>query len=142
MFSVTDTLEEVRWPSWAKVVSDLGIRSALGVPLHARDRMIGALNLYSNEPNFFGEEEIAVAHIFGRHASVALSAATEQEGLTTAVDARNIIGQAQGILMERFDVDADSAFAALRRYSQHKNVKLRVVAQNVIEDRSFLTERE
>ena len=142
LFEVTDTLTETRWPVWADAVSKRGIRSGLGIPLHARERMIGALNLYSSQPDFFGPEEVAVAHIFGRHASIALSAATQQEGLTAAADARNVIGQAQGILMERHGLDPDTAFAVLRRYSQDNNVKLRLVAQRVIEDRDFLATSE
>ena len=76
-------------------------------------------------------------HIFGQHASVALATARREAGLRQAIDARHLIGQAQGILMERFDLTADQSFAVLRRYSQENNVKLRSVAAEIIETRKL-----
>jgi len=137
IFRVDDTTVETPWPDWAWQVSQLGIRSALGVPLRTRDRNYGALNLYSEEPNYFGDEEVAIALIFARHAAVALDAATKEETLSEAIDARKLIGQAQGIIMERFDVDADRAFETLREFSQVNNIKLRSVAEHVIAQRRF-----
>jgi AmiR/NasT family two-component response regulator len=61
----------------------------------------------------------------------------QRENLLTALDARTLIGQAQGILMERFGIDADRAFGVLRRYSQARNVKLRVVAEELVSQRSL-----
>jgi hypothetical protein len=60
-----------------------------------------------------------------------------QANLAAAVDARKLIGQAQGILMERFALDADQAFAVLRRCSQHLNIKLRDIAQQLINTRKL-----
>jgi AmiR/NasT family two-component response regulator len=54
-----------------------------------------------------------------------------------AVDSRKLIGQAQGILMERYDLDQDRAFEVLRRYSRDSNVKLREVAQLVVDTRQL-----
>jgi AmiR/NasT family two-component response regulator len=70
-----------------------------------------------------------------RHAAVAMASTREQDNLWKAIDARQLIGQAQGILMERFAIDADQAFTVLRRYSQDRNLKLNVVAQRLIETR-------
>jgi AmiR/NasT family two-component response regulator len=69
------------------------------------------------------------------HAATALLAAQRQENLWQAVDARKLIGQAQGMLMERFTLDTDQAFAVLLRYSQDRNLKLRTVAEQLIEER-------
>ncbi len=85
----------------------------------------------------FDEDDVAMAHIFGQHASVALATARREAGLRQAIDARHLIGQAQGILMERFDLTADQSFAVLRRYSQENNVKLRSVAAEIIETRQL-----
>jgi len=137
LFRVDDTTLLTDWPDWAWSVSKLGIRSALGVPLRTHDRNYGALNLYSDEPGYFGDDEVAVALIFARHASIALDGATKEESLAQAIDARKVIGQAQGILMERYDVDADTAFDTLRRFSQVNNIKLRAVAEHVIAERRF-----
>ena len=61
-----------------------------------------------------------------------MSSARGNENLWKAIDARNLIGQAQGILMERFGVDAEQAFGVLRRYSQDNNLRLAVVAERLI----------
>jgi len=73
-------------------------------------------------------------------ASVAITAARSLEdeerridNLHTALSSREIIGQAQGILMERERITADQAFDILRRASQFLNVKLREVAQNLVD---------
>ena len=71
------------------------------------------------------------------HAAVALANARQTENLWVAIDARKLVGQAQGILMERFDLDADQAFAVLLRYSQHRNLKLRAVADLLVKHRQL-----
>lgn len=93
------------------------------------------MNLYASDPGRFDSDDLAVAHVLARHAAVALARSREQTSLWRAIDARKLIGQAQGILMERFDLDADRAFAVLRRYSQDNNLKLREVAQRLIDSR-------
>jgi GAF domain-containing protein len=134
---VPDTASEERWPVWAPKVAALGVRSALLVRLHTNSSTLGVLQLFDIEPDAFEGDDDAVAHILARHASVALATARQEASLWRAIDARKLIGQAQGILMERFDIDADKAFAVLRRYSQDYNLKLRDVAQRLIETRKL-----
>jgi GAF domain-containing protein len=134
---VSDTRTEGRWPDWAARVHDAGIRSLLSVRMYTDDETIGTLNAYSREADAFDVDDQAVAHILARHAAVALGSARKVENLWMAVDARKRIGQAQGILMERFDLSADQAFAVLLRYSQDNNVKLRVVADRLVETRQL-----
>lgn len=133
--TVEDTATESRWPGWTPEVASHGLRSVLSVRLHTMTSTLGALNLYSTEAGHFTEQDREVAHLFARHAAVALSSARTTANLWKAIDARRLIGQAQGILMERFDMDADQAFAVLRRYSQDHNVKLHVVAERLVETR-------
>jgi len=132
---VPDTTSDDRWAIWAPKVAALGLRSVLSVRLHASGITLGVLQLFNSEPYAFETDDDAVAHILARHASVALASAREEESLWQAIDARKLIGQAQGILMERFDINDDQAFAVLRRYSQDHNTKLRDVAQRLIETR-------
>lgn len=129
---VEDTATDPRWPAWGPQVADLGLRSVLSVRLHTGRTTLGTLNLYGHRPGMFDDDDTDVAEIFGRHASIALASAREEDGLRQAIGARHVIGLAQGILMERYGVDADRAFAVLRRYSRNSNVKLRVVAERVI----------
>jgi GAF domain-containing protein len=134
---VEDLSAEDRWPRWSPRARSLGVTSMLAVEMTIRDRPFAALNLYSVAQRRFGAEEVAFAHLFARHAAVALAAARKEDTLAEAVDARTLIGQAQGILMERFSLDANQAFEVLRRYSQDNNTKLRVVAEHVVSSRTL-----
>jgi len=137
---IRDTTTDDRWPEWAAKVAALGVRSVLDVPLSTGDATratVGVLGLYSPSPDAFSHDDEAIAHILARHASVALASARHEESMAQAVDARKLVGQAMGILMERFDVDGDRAFAILKRYSQDTNTKLRDVAQQLIDTRKL-----
>ena len=74
-----------------------------------------------------------IAEAIADHASLALKAALERENLTRAMAARHRVGLAQGILMVRHQLTADQAFALLKRESQNTHVKLRAIAQTVIQ---------
>lgn len=134
---VRDVRQEQRWPRWCEAVADAGIRSMMGSRLYTSQHVIGSLNLYDPEPGAFDEADADVAHMLARHAAVAMQHARGDEHLRKAVDARNLVGQAQGILMERYDLDAARAFEVLRRYSQHHNTKLHLVAQQLIDSRTL-----
>jgi GAF domain-containing protein len=136
-FRIADTATDEHWPLWSRRVAELGLRSMMSIRLATGGSTIGALNLFDAEPNRFDADDDAVAHILARHASIALSSARQESNLWQAIDARKLIGQAQGMLMERFDLDADQAFAVLRRYSQDNNIKLRDVAQRLIDTRKL-----
>jgi GAF domain-containing protein len=135
---IPDTEAELRWPRWCREVSQLGMQSVLSIRLATDKSKVGALNLYANTTNRFSRaDDVAVARILAHHASVALDNARRQDSLRQAADARTVVGQAQGILMERFDLDADQAFAVLRRYSQSENIKLAEVAGTLIATRDL-----
>ncbi|MEU4290070.1 GAF and ANTAR domain-containing protein [Kribbella sp. NPDC026596] len=137
---IRDTTTDERWPEWAAKVAALGVRSVLDVPLatgSGTHQTVGVLGLYSPDPDAFTADDEAIAHILARHAAVALASARHEETMAQAVDARKLVGQAMGILMERFDVDGDRAFAILKRYSQDTNTKLRDVAQQLIDTRKL-----
>ncbi len=136
-FLVTDAATDPRWPTYGPMAAELGLHSILSVRLSDTEHTLGALNFYSTRVREFDEDDIAVAQILGRHASVALSIARREENLLTAIDARHLIGLAQGILMERYGLSADKAFAVLRRYSQDHNIKLRELADRVINTREL-----
>lgn len=132
--SVPDVTLEARWPIRHQVAG-LDVCSELHVPMRAGHKTVGVLSLFNHVPHAFTTDDEAIAHILARHASVAISSARNKESLVQAVAARELVGQAMGILMERFDLDADRAFAILKRYSQDNNRKLRDVAQELIDTR-------
>ncbi|WBQ08221.1 GAF and ANTAR domain-containing protein [Kribbella sp. CA-293567] len=134
---VTDVEAETRWPGWAAALTQYRVRSSLHVPMWAGPELIGVLSLFNTEPHAFSVDDEAIAQILARHASVAVASARDGETMTAAVDARKLVGQAMGILMERFDIDDPRAFEILKRYSQQHNVKLRDVAQELIDTRKL-----
>lgn len=134
---VRDTASDGRWPQWGPSAASLGLHSALSVRLWTSKHTLGALTFYASRPSAFDVDEVAIAEIIGRHASVALAAARQEESLTQAIDARKLVGQAQGILMERYDLDDAQAFDVLRRYSQTTNTKLNEVARHLVETRKL-----
>jgi hypothetical protein len=93
-----------------------------------------ALNLYSASPHAFDEESRTLAGLFGIQSSLLLYGADTAAQLQKAVDSRDLIGQAKGILRERFKVDDEGAFQMLVKSSQETNMKLTAVAQWLTED--------
>ncbi|SDS83893.1 GAF domain-containing protein [Friedmanniella luteola] len=132
---VPDLRTERRWPRWAPRMVELGWLSVLSVPLVERDRTVGSLNFVSRAAGGLGEPAADVGRLFAEHASLALTAARTEYSLVEAVGTRHAVGLAQGILMERYGLDVDRAFEAMRRCSQEGNVKLRSVAEHVVRDR-------
>ena len=134
---VTDTAADIRWPPWATGMRELHLGSVLAVRLWTSKATLGALNLYACSPRWFDPDALAAAEVFGRHASIALSSAKQEESLWQAIDARTLIGRAQGILMERFALDDQGAFEVLRRYSQNTNTRLNKVARILVHSRTL-----
>ncbi|WP_081191432.1 ANTAR domain-containing protein [Saccharomonospora piscinae] len=129
-----ELLTEQRWPRFGPAAADLGMRAVLAtaIPMnHRPPELSGALNLYSFAPAGLSDTDRDVLLLLASHASLALahtaavtSAELEGQQLRAAVDSRDVIGQAKGILMQRRGIGADEAFAVLRRTSQNLNVKL------------------
>jgi GAF domain-containing protein len=129
---VYDTTSDMRWPRWGSELASLGVRSVVSTRLASRRALIGALNLYAHEPLSFDGDDVAIAHILARHASVALATARKEYAVAQSIDARKRVGLAQGMLMERFGLTAEQSFEVLRRYSQEHRLKLNDVAHELV----------
>ena len=141
-----DLAADDRWPSFGPRAVELGMRSLLSCRLAAAGTL-GALNLYAMLPKAYGVTDRTKALIFATHAGVALGAAEALEDATVLLNAeirrvedlrgalasREVIGQAEGILIERERITADQAFGVLRGASRNLNIKLREVAQFVVD---------
>lgn len=133
---------DARWPVWGRAAAELGLASALAGELtDTSGRRIGCLNLYWRDLREFTADDRSYISIFTTHAAIALASSLKNAQLNTALDARKVIGQAQGILMERHGLRHEQAFEVLRRYSQQHNIKLREVAQFLVETRDLPTSR-
>jgi transcriptional regulator with GAF, ATPase, and Fis domain len=134
MVSVDDLRKGAPWPRWGSEVADrTGVRAYLGFRLFVEDDSIGMLNLYAYEPAAFDHEDKLDGLVAAAHAAVALSATVRHDQLHTALTSRQVIGEATGILRERFALTSDQAFAVLKRLSSQQNIKLLAVAQQVVE---------
>ncbi|MFL6107605.1 MAG: ANTAR domain-containing protein [Marmoricola sp.] len=136
-FVSNDLARDPRYPHWGPKAAAMGFGSLLAARLSIGGTTIGALNLYSTETREYSPDDRDTAVIFASHAAATIMTVRERENLKEAVEGRTLIGQAQGILMERFDLDGPRSFAVLRRFSQTENIKLRKVAEMVIETGSL-----
>jgi AmiR/NasT family two-component response regulator len=93
---------------------------------------LGALNLGNTEAHAFDDESEHVALLLANHAAVAMVGAQEQHRLRQAVSSREVIGQATGVLIERYKTTPEAAFMLLVRASQRSNRKLRDIAEELV----------
>lgn len=136
---VPDMSRETRWPEFAKAAYAAGARSMLSFQLFVEGDNLGALNLYGDDVNIFDEESEQVGSLVAAHAAVAFSGAQEISQLNQALGTRDLIGQAKGILMERFKISPQQAFHILTRASSDTNIKLRDVADHLASSGEILT---
>ena len=118
----------------------MGFKSVLSSEIHGRGRRIGALNLYGATETTFDQHDIDMAQRFAHQAALILGFVLHEADLLQAMETRSIVGQAQGILMQRFKISSGTAFALLRRYSMDINTRVRDLAEYVIETRDLPTD--
>jgi transcriptional regulator with GAF, ATPase, and Fis domain len=130
---VPDMSTEERWPRFAERASAAGAASMLAFQLFVEGDNLGALNLYGRAFDAFDDESEHVGLLFASHAAVAFAGVRKQQQLSRALDTRDVIGMAKGILMQRFSISSDRAFRVLVRSSQESQRKLREVAEELVE---------
>jgi GAF domain-containing protein len=125
---------------FSRIAARAGVRHTVSVGMPLAQRSIGGLNIYRTADGTFSPAFLEHAEVFAGYAAVAVnnvtgyaSVATEAANLRTAIQSRAVIEQAKGILMARDRCTPDEAFDMLRRLSQHRNVKLREIAQAVVD---------
>ena len=128
-----DFREEVRWPRYSAAVAEIGVLSGLSFKLFTGDRTAGALNLFGLEPRAWDTEAETVGTVLAAHAASAILANQQTSQLQAALLTRDRIGQAKGMIMERYGVDEIRAFDMLSQLSQEENTKLTEIAQYVID---------
>jgi hypothetical protein len=124
-----------RWPRFAPRAVELGVLSVMSISLSVTRRRRSSLNFYSARPDVFDDHACLTAGLFGLQAATLLYGADQAVGLNQALQTRDVIGQAKGVLMERFDITDDAAFQMLVTSSQETNMKLRDVACYLIKGR-------
>ena len=130
---VADLETDVRFPLYRRdALAQTPIRSIMAFQLFIADETMGALNVYAENANAFGPESRDIGLVFAAHSSVAWNAARRDEQFKRALASRDIIGQAKGMIMERYGVDAVRAFELLRKLSQDSNVRLTQIAEELV----------
>lgn len=126
-----DLAHDSRFPRFGPIAAAAGVRSQAAFRLFERNDAQGALNVYSTKPGAF-TDITDLAGLFQSQATVAIAYAHEVTNLREALETRTTIGQAMGILMERFSLTDERAFAFLTRLSQSRNIKLRLIAEELV----------
>jgi GAF domain-containing protein len=136
---VPDFDQNTRWPEYTLQAKAHGLCSSLSVPITVDDHAAGALNLYRFDEGGISEQEQATARRFAEEAGRAMLLAIRQarqlqvnEDLHSAMASRRVIDQAIGVIMAQNRCTVEEAFGVLRRASQHRNIKLRQLAADVV----------
>jgi transcriptional regulator with GAF, ATPase, and Fis domain len=138
VFRTGDLTAEARWPAFTPEAAATGIRSMLSYRLFVSDTTLGALNLYSTLLDAFSDQTEEDGSVFASHAAIALAGAQTEADLNVAIETRDVIGMAKGLLMHRHDLDPVQAFRMLVEVSQTTNVKVHQIATLLVERRGDL----
>ena len=141
---VVDARLDDRWPGYVESAAAHGCLSSLSLPLPLHEGVTGALNVYARESAAFDDDSRDQAPRLAAYAAVAAGnmllyedAVARAANLEVALRSRAVIDQAKGMLMERFRLTADEAFAALAQVSMQTNRKVRDVAERFVETGEF-----
>jgi GAF domain-containing protein len=130
---VADLENDDRFPRYRRdVLAQTPIRTIMSFQLFIAGETMGALNVYAEQPRAFGQVSREIGLVFAAHSSVAWNSAQREEQFKRALASRDLIGQAKGMIMERYGVDAVQAFEVLRKLSQDSNVPLVQVARELV----------
>ena len=129
-----DVSSDSRWPTWGPMVRET-VGSALSAQLVSARGVHGSINLFSSRTSAFTSDSVMAVTVLAIHAAVAMRSAILENDLKSVADSRLLIGQAEGILMTKFGLDEEGAFAVLRRLSNSQNVKILEIARRLVETR-------
>jgi GAF domain-containing protein len=136
---IDDVPADPRWRQWADAVAPLGVSSVLSVPLLSGADCLGAMKVYALRPHAFDDQAERLLHLFAEQAAILLAntqtvsqARRLTSQLTVALETRDVIGQAKGILMARGAGSSAAAFSMLVESSQRSNTKLHEVARRLV----------
>lgn len=127
-----DLPRDRRWPRYVPKAAAAGVRAQLGLRLYLEDRTLGGLNLYSTSRDRLDRDALLIAELFAAHAALALGRVRREGQLHDALGTRSLIGTAVGLVMARYRLTEERAFAFLVRASSTSNIKLRDIAAEIV----------
>jgi ANTAR domain/GAF domain len=133
---IDDLSTDDRWPKYRAAALDrTPVRSMVSFRLFGDDKLSAALNLYASSAGAFDDDSVELGLVYAAHTSVAWNSMRREQQFRSALASRDVIGQAKGMLMERFNIDAVAAFELLRRLSQESNTRLVDIAEQLVATR-------
>jgi GAF domain-containing protein len=129
---VENARHDQRWPRYLPEAVKRGLRAQLAVGLYSDGDSLGGINLYSTESDEIAHDAVGIAELFAAQAAIALGRSREALQMHEALESRKVIGQAIGLLMEKYQMHEDRAFQYLMRASSTSNIKLRDVAAELV----------
>jgi GAF domain-containing protein len=141
MVLVEELADDTRWPRYVPRAVEAGIRAQLGVQLFTSEETLGGLNFYSTTTSAIDPDAPHHAQLFATHAALALDHARHADQANEAMPTRQLIGQAVGILMERFEITEERAMYLLVRVGTAGQLKLREVAREVVDQVTLRAQR-
>ena len=130
---VENLAHDHRWPRYTAAAAQRGVLSQMGLQLYLEEETLGALNMYSTTTATVDPGLRDAADLFAQYAALAMGRVRREVQLQHALRARKTIGQALGLIMERYKIDEARAFAFLTRASQTSNIKLRTIAKELVD---------
>ncbi|MBE7195878.1 MAG: GAF and ANTAR domain-containing protein [Gordonia polyisoprenivorans] len=137
---VNDLRTETRWPQFAARAAEAGVLSILSFQLYTEQDTLGALNIYAGTADAFTDDSVHTGTLLAAHAAVAAAATLKTTNLLIALTSRDVIGQAKGILMERYRITPEQAFDLLITASQRTHRKLHEIARDLTETGELRTQ--
>lgn len=127
-----DLRTDTRWPEFSTAAVAENVHSMLSFRLYTHNHRVGALNLFALETDAFDYDAETIGAMLATNAAAALISHDRGLQFQSALHSRDIVGQAKGMIMERFAVDATRAFELLTKLSQDTNISLARVAADIV----------
>jgi ANTAR domain/GAF domain len=130
---IDDLVADDRWPLYRdEALNQTPIRSILSFGMFKEGATSAALNFYAEPINAFDDGSVNLGLVFATHAALVWNMMRRDQQFRSGLVSRDIIGQAKGRLIERFDIDAAKAFELLKQISQESNIPIAQIAQRVV----------
>jgi len=128
-----DIKHDQRWPRYVPRAVQGGLKAQMALQLYTEEETLGGLNMYSTESETIDPDALQAAELFATHAALALGHARRESQLNEALDSRLVLGRATGLVMEKYQINAERAFQFIVRASSTSNMKARDVAAELVE---------
>lgn len=131
---IDDLATDDRWPRYRdEAIEQTPIRSIMAFRLFGDSKTVGALNFYAEPAHAFDDDSVERGLIYAAHTALTWKVLRRDEQFNSALASRDFIGQAKGLVMERFRIDAVAAFEVLKRLSNESNTPVAEIAQQLVE---------